>query len=731
MPSRRQFLYWTAVAGLGTCAIPGCSWSRSPPWPMPPQPPRVPKEVGRFGPRRIDDYDWFRPRDWHAVLRDPTSLEAPIRTALDAENAYLDAMMAPARALRDRLAARMEAIDAMERSPLETRSGGYAYFRADPPGAEHPVYLRRREADGVEQVLLDAGREADGATYYALGSGGPQHSADHRLYAWSEDRTGSNIYAIKVREIDSERLLVSDITDAHGGFALSSDGRYLFWVGRDDKGRPVAVHRREIALGGANDEIIYREADPAFFIELRTMASGRYLVIRMLNGEMTEVRLVPMATPTVSPLLVEPRRTGHRYDVEDWNGQLVVTTDRDGAFDYQLMRTPYDQPGEEHWRPLVPHVAGRYIVAVHPFADRLIREEWRDANPHLVLMRPDGSEEDVRFDEPAYMLTVPHGQAWDAPALAFSLESPRLPPLRQSLSLADGALSAEAPARSDAFDPERYEVRRLEVPASDGALIPLTVLMRKGAQIDGSRPLYLDGYGSYGVIFEPRFSSAAITLVEQDWIYAIAHVRGGGERGSQWWQSVLRHGKKTTFSDFIACAEHLIRDGYTSRGRIVAHGLSAGGLLMGAAYTMRPDLWAGVIAQVPFVDVLTTLEEYEIHPLGSTAFPIWGDPRIPEDLAYVASYSPYDHLREAAYPALLATGSVADDRVAFWEPVKFAVKARSLTTAGNPIMVHTSMTTGHQGDPRTSAKREQQALFQAFAIWAADRRWGEVPQRPD
>jgi oligopeptidase B len=225
------------------------------------------------------------------------------------------------------------------------------------------------------------------------------------------------------------------------------------------------------------------------------------------------------------------------------------------------------------------------------------------------------------------------------------------------------------------------------------------------------------------------FSSSALAQVEQGWIYAIAHVRGGAERGSDWWRSVLKQGKKKTFTDFITCAEHLIAHGYTRKQRIVAHGFSAGGLLMGAIYTMRPDLWAGVIARVPFLDVLTTMEHYDTHPLGTTSFPYWGDPHVPEEYAYMASYSPYDHLRAAAYPALLAVGSVADNRVAFWEPLKFAVKTRTLTTAGNPILSRTAMYAGHAGDPGAKAQYLQKASFVAFAIWAADRKWGNVPQR--
>lgn len=698
-------------------------------WPLPPQVRRVPVEVGRYGIRRIDEYAWLRPKDWHAVLRDPASLDPEIKAAVVAENAYADAMLAPTRPLQRELAERIRAIDAGHTAPLEVRSGGFLYYRDQPAGSEYPVYLRRSVAGGEPQVLLDAGAEAAGAPYYALSWDGPAPSPDGRLYGWAADRTGSGIFSLRVREIASGRLLVDDIDDAHGAFCFSPDGRYLYWVGRSDKGRPSVVYRRDIAAGG--DTPVYEEPDTAFFIALRATAAGGYVVIRLFNGEMSEVRLVPMTAPASAPVLVEPRTPGLTYDVDEWNGALLVLTDADGAEDFKLMTADPAAPGRRGWRELVAHRPGRLIAAIHPFAGHLVREEWRDALPRLVVMAADGSEREIAFDEPAYAISVPRGQGWDSPTLAFAYQSPRTPRTAYRLELAGARHApAAAPASTGAYDRDRYEVRRLAARTDDGVEVPITVLMRRGLALDGSAPLYLYGYGSYGASVEAEFSPAAIALADRGWVYAIAHVRGGAERGTRWWRSVLKHGKKKTFTDFIACAEHLVAQGYTRRQRIVAHGMSAGGLLMGAVYTMRPDLWAGVVAQVPFVDVLNTLEDFESHPLGTTALPIWGDPRVPEDLAYVAGYSPYDHLVRAAYPALLATGGVADDRVAFWEPVKFAAKARALTTAGQPILSRTVMAGGHAGASGAAAALEQTVMFLAFAVWAADRRWGEVPQRP-
>ncbi|MFT3763807.1 MAG: prolyl oligopeptidase family serine peptidase [Pseudoxanthomonas sp.] len=725
MIDRRRFL--AALAALAAAPLaPLRALAARSRWPLPPQPARIPAEVGRYGHSRRDDYAWLRPDDWLAVLRDPASLDAGIKAEVEAENAYVEAMLAPARPLRDALAARLAELDAIGAATLEVRSGGFDYYTQSRPGGEHPRYLRRAIDGGGEQVLLDPDAEARGSGYYALHWDSPVRSADGRLIGWAEDRTGSGQFALRVREIASGRTVVADIDRAHGSFAFSPDGRYLYWVGRNDVGRAATVYRRDIGAG--TDALIHEEADPAFFITLRTTASGRYLVVRLFNGALSEVRLLPLRTPEARPLLVEPRTPGLNYDVDDWNGRLVVLTDADGAADFKLMLADEDAPGRAHWRPWVAHAPGRLIVALHPFADALVREEWRDAKPRLVLMHAHGGEREIAFDEPAYALRVPPAQDWNARELAFGLQAPNRPEVACALDLATGETRRARAAAG--FDPDRYEVRRLSARAADGEDVPLTVLMRRGAAQDGRAPLLLYGYGSYGASVEAKFEPSALALVERGWVYAIAHVRGGAEKGTHWWRSVLKQGKPTTFTDFIACAEHLVAQGYTAKRRMVARGMSAGGLLVGAVYAMRPDLWAGAIAQVPFVDVLNTMERFDEHPLGTSALPIWGDPRVPEEYASMQAWSPYERLQAADYPALLATGSVADERVAFYEPLKFAVKARALTTGRRPIMVRTEMAGGHAGASGASAGRALEALLLAFAVWAADDRWGGVPQRP-
>ncbi|MBB5686880.1 S9 family peptidase [Sphingobium boeckii] len=728
MMDRRKICVSLGAMTIAAMARPGVALAAKSAWPIPPQQPVQPREVGNFGHKRIDNYAWMRPKDWHAVLRDPTTLDPPIRAAIDAETAYADAMLAPSQPLQAALLQRAEAVGNSATSPLEVEDGGYLYYQRAAPGSEYPVYARKPKAGGAEQILLDAGAQAKGKTFYGLHWAGPFHSPDQKMFGWAEDLTGSGIFSIRVREIATGKMRVTDIDAGHGSFAFDAGGRYLFWVGRDDSGHPNSVWRRDMQTGA--DVKVHAESDPAFFIQLRTTASGGFVVIQMLNGAQTEVMLVPASDPTAKPILVEPRAPDLRYDVDHWNDQLVILTDVDGAIDMKIMTVPVATPGRAQWKPWVPHIAGRFIAAIHPFRDHLVREEWRDANPRLVVMDKKGGERDVGFDEPAYALFAPHGQGWDAPALAFTYQSPRTPPQPSRLMLASGtAAPARATTINPAYDPAHYVVERLEAVAPDGERVPITLLRSKAARRDGKAPLFLYGYGSYGATVPAEFDAASIALVDQGWSYAIAHVRGGAEKGSHWWRSVLKTGKKKTFTDFIACAEHLIAEGYTAKGRIVSHGYSAGGLLMGAIYTMRPDLWAGVIAQVPFVDPLNTMDAFETHPLGLTALPIWGDPRVPEEYAYIASYSPYDQLKPAAYPALLTTSSLADERVAFYEPLKFTVRARAVTTGGHPIMTKISSIGGHMGASGSKAVRQQQAMFQAFAIWAADDKWGIVPQR--
>ncbi len=652
MSRRRDFLAGS-VAAFATALLPraiaathtaGDSGTTA--WPMPPATPRIPATVGRFGYGRPDDYAWLRPRDWPAVLRDPATLEAPIRAQLDAENAYVEAMLAPAGPLQAGLRARIEALNALR--PAQAGDMGAGAIDGVP---------------GAHQLRLP-------------------------------------------------------------------ERRHVVWLRAASADAPAAVLCRDLADG--SDATVHVETDPAFSLELRRSAFGRYVVIRSQGERSSEVRLLDAARPDVPALLVEARAPELEYDVDEWGEGLVVRSNVDGAHDFMLSSATPAQPGRAHWRVLVPHQPGRVILGVHPFADTLVRLERRDALPRLVLMRRDGSEHDVAFDAPAYALGVAAGQDASAAALAFDYETPCTPPQRRLLDLSSGhhapAPDAQAPATAT-LDPSRFEVRRIEVRAADGTEIPVTLLLRAGQALDGSAPLLLLAYGGYGLPIEAGFDPPALALVERGWVHAIAHVRGGGERGAGWWHPTLRTGKSLTFDDYLACADALIADGYTRAGRLVGFGLSAGGTLMGVAANRRPELWAGMIAPVAFMDVLTSLEAFEDHPLQGAGIPVWGDPRIPDEHAFVESWSPYDRMRAQPYPAIFTTAVVDDAAVSFWEPVKYVAKARALTTAANPILCHIETSGGHLSPWGAYPAPEQQAAYLAFAIWASERCWGDVPQR--
>jgi oligopeptidase B len=690
-------------------------------WPLPPHAPRHPKRIEQFGQVRIDDYAWLKPTNWAEIRKDPAALDPAIRKVLEAENAYAKAMLVPTQPLQDTLFARMQSLSAADLPPPAIIEDGWAYYSWTPDGESYPIYARRPASGGTEQILLDLNAEAKGKAYYALSVfQAPVRSPDNRLFAWAVDETGSEYHTLYVKDIETGRIVSSDIHDCYGTFAFAPDSKHLFWVLRDRLSRPTKVFRRP-ARGGTDVEV-YDEKDPAFFIHVSLTASKRTLLIHCFNGDMGDTRVVFGDDVLGTPTLVEPRRNGLLYTVEDWQDDYLILTNANGAYDFKVMRAHRANLSEAGWQPFIAHHPGHFIAAIRPFRNFLVLTEWRDANPHLITATPAGQMHDIAFAEAAYNVSLEPQQIYETDNLRYAYETPRLPKAWYDYDMKTAKhLLLSAPHRS--FDPEHYVVERLSAPSSDDVMVPITVLMKKGTKLDGSAPLLMYGYGSYGDSVTASFSAPALALVDQGWIHVLAHVRGGAEKGTRWWRSVLKRGKKKTFVDFIACAEHLIQKRYTRPGQIAIHGLSAGGLLIGAVYNMRPDLWGAAIAQVPFVDLLNTMED-ENHPLWFTALPIWGDPRIKADWEYMASYSPYTNVHKAAYPPLLATGSLVDDRVGFWEPVKFVEKVRDDSTNKAPKMVKIDMSAGHMGASGRNAKLRQQAMFYAFAIWAVGNKWG-------
>jgi oligopeptidase B len=697
---------------------------------VPPPAAKAPLVLEQLGRTRVDDYAWMKDDDWQKVMRDPSLLRADVRAHLEAENAYTAAVLAGTTDLQAQMVKEMRGRIREDDSSVPTPDGGYDYYARYETGAQHPIYARKpRGEQGPEEVLIDAERLSQGKAFFDIGE--TSHSDDHALFAYAVDEQGSEYFRIEVKDLATGELLASPIKSSTGAHLFSPDSAWLFWIWRDENGRPAKVFRRP-ARGGA-EELVYEEADQGMFLSLDVVASRAFIVIGAGDHETSECRLIPAADPTARPRVVEPRAEGVRYTVEHWPAadgaaRFVILTNADGAIDYKLMWAGAADagawPSRATWRDWIGHEPGRFIVAMTAFKTWFVRLERVDANNRIVVTSGETlGEHTIAFDEAAHALSLDGGYEFDTDSLRYVYQSPttprswfdydmrtRTPTLRKVQTIPSG------------HDPGAYVARRLYATAKDGAQIPITALMRADTPLDGTAPLLLYGYGAYGIAMEPSFSIRPFSLVDRGWIWAVAHVRGGTEKGYGWFLDGRGEKKPNTFTDFIACAEHLCAEGYGRPGRIVAYGGSAGGMLMGAVANLAPALWAGIVAAVPFVDVLNTMSDASL-PLTPPEWPEWGNP-LTDEAAYdrIAGYSPYDNVTDAPYPAILATGGLSDSRVTYWEPAKWVAKLREHSTSGRPVLLKINMDAGHGGAAGRFDFLKEIALDYAFAVWAVGER---------
>ena len=692
----------------------------------PPTAERRPERVEQLGRTRIDDYAWLKDKNWQKVMRDPGVLRPDVRAHLDAENAYTKAQLASTEDLQAELFAEMRGRIKEDDSSVPAPDGVYDYYVRYAHGAQHPVYARRpRGQDGPEEVLLDADAAADGKAFFDVGAA--EHSDDHALFAYALDEQGSEYFRIEVKDLATGELLPDPVSSSTGAFAISPDSAWLFWVWRDENGRPAKIFRRPVR--GGEDVLVYAEPDGGMFLSVGVTQSRGYILIGAGNHETSEVRLIPASDPAAEPKVVEPRREGVRYELEHWGDRFVVLTNADGAVDYKLCWADEENPSKPGWRDWIAHQPGRFLAGMVAHRDWFVRLERVDANNRIVITaRDDLAEHTVGFEEEAYALSVDGGYEYDTSTLRFTYQSPTTPRSTYDYDM----VRRERTLRKvqdvpSGHDPAAYVARRLHAVAPDGESVPITVLMKADTPLDGAAPLLLYGYGAYGIAMEPGFSIRSLSLVDRGWIWAIAHVRGGTEKGWGWFLDGRAEKKINTFTDFIACAEHLHATGHGAADRTVAYGGSAGGMLMGAIANLRPELWAAIIAAVPFVDVLNTMSDADL-PLTPPEWPEWGDP-ITDAAAYdrIASYSPYDNVREAPYPAVLATGGLSDPRVTYWEPAKWIARLRAHTTSGRPCLLKINMEAGHGGASGRFDYLKEVALDYAFALWAVARGWTDEP----
>lgn len=692
----------------------------------PPTPRRDPHSITQLGRTRVDAFAWMKDENWQQVLRDPKILREDIATHLRAENTYAEAVLKDTQSLQKTLLDEMIGRIPPDESSVPTPDGAWEYYTRFEKDAQHPLRARRPRGGGVEEILLNVEARAKDFPYYALAAA--VHSPDHRYYVFAEDVQGSEVYRIQVRDLATGDLCAPPVESATGSFTLSPDSQWLFWIFRDDHGRPSRIYRRPL-LGG-EDVLVFEETDSGFFLSIGTSASRKWIVIERGDHDTNETLLIPAEHPERAPVVAAPLVRGERYTLTHWNDHFVVLANRDGAVDFQLMITPDTATDRPNWQSFVPYKVGHYVLEATASQGYLAWAERCDGNINLYVV-PQGVTGDVRaaatsirMDEPAYDLTLLGFPEYTHSVLRYVYQSPTRPAHWYDYDVKTGErILQKVRDVPSGHDPEHYETRRLFATASDGEQVPVTVLMKRGQVLDGSAPLLLYGYGSYGISMDATFSVSAFSLVDRGWVYAIAHIRGGAEKGWSWFLDGRAEKKVNTFTDFIASAEHLVAQGYGQAGRIVAHGGSAGGLLMGAVANMAPALFAGVAAQVPFVDMLNTMSDVSL-PLTPPEWPEWGNP-LEDEAAYdrIASYSPYDNITAKPYPAILAMGGLSDPRVTYWEPAKWIARLRDVASGG-PFLCRINMDAGHGGSSGRYKRLEEVALVQAFAIWAVERAAG-------
>ncbi len=665
----------------------------------------------------VDDYAWLRADNWQDVLRDPDLLDPGIRAHLDAENAFCDAYMADTVSLQEALVAEMRARILEDDSSVPLPDGPYAYASRYLTGAQHPRLVRTLRDGGPEELLLDADELARGKSYFSLG--GASHSPDHKLLAYSFDDTGSEFHVIRIRDLDADVDLPDEIPNTAGGVAWAADSRSFFYTFINDNHRTEKVLRHVIGTPASEDTVVYLEEDSGFFCGVDKTQSGRFIVIDSHDHQTSEVRLIDATAPDSPPRLVTAREIEVEYSIEDdGDDRVYILTNADGAEDFKIVNAPLKSPGRDNWIDVVAHEPGRLILSMSIFQGRMVRLERVGGLPRIVIRElSSGHEHAIDFPEEAYSLGLSGSYEFDTNIVRFTYSSPTTPAQVYDYDMATGERflrkTQEVPS---GHEPSDYVTRRIMAPAADDESVPVTLLYRADTPLDGSAPCLLYGYGAYGIAIPASFSTRILSLVDRGFVYAIAHIRGGNEKGHRWYQAGKRENKPNTFKDFIAAARYLVAEGFTSEGRIVAHGGSAGGMLMGAVANMAPSLWGGVLAAVPFVDVLNTMLDATL-PLTPPEWPEWGNPlESVADFQLIASYSPYENLMTQAYPPMFVLAGLTDPRVTYWEPAKWIARLRALKTDDNPQVMHINMDAGHGGASGRFDELKETALEYAFAL---------------
>ena len=681
--------------------------------PSPPVPKQVPVAVTTHGHTRVDPYAWLRDRN----------VDPDVLAHLEAENAYTAAATAHTAGLQERLFEEIRARIQETDLSVPVRNGPWWYYVRTEEGRQYAISCRRAAAaDGSwdegapEQVLLDENVEAEGHDYFATGVF--DVSPDHDLLAFAVDRDGGERYDLRFRDLTTGADLPDRIDGVYYGSAWSRDGRFFFYVRPDAAMRPFEVWRHELGTATDRDVLVFREDDERFYVSVGLGRDRRYLYVSAGSKVTDEVWFLDAGDPTGTFRVVEPRAQGIEYAVAHHDGRFFVLTNADDAVNFELRVTGVDAPGRVHWRTVIPHRDDVKLSGVLPFRDHLVIEE-RVGGVTQIRVRHLADDVDHVIEQPESVCTVHSGAnpEFDTTTFRYGYQSMRTPSSVFSYDLGTRERTLlKQQAVLGGFDPADYTTERLWATADDGVRVPISIVYRNGVARDGSAPALLYGYGSYEASMDPGFSSIRLSLLDRGFVYAIAHVRGGGEMGRQWYEDGKFLRKRNTFTDFIACARHLVAEGWTAPDRLAIRGGSAGGLLMGAVANIAPELFGCVVAEVPFVDCLNTILDPSL-PLTVLEWEEWGNPVVSEEYyAEMASYAPYENVTAQAYPPMLVTAGLNDPRVSYWEPAKWVARLRATATNAPRIVLKTEMGAGHGGPSGRYDAWRDEAFVLAFVL---------------
>ena len=670
---------------------------------QPPVTEKKPKVTEINGDKLVDNYFWLREKTNPAVI-----------AHLEAENAYTDSVMKPTAALQEKLYNEILSHIKQTDNSVPYRWGDYFYYTRTVEGQQYPIFCRKpRSLNAPEQVLLDLNEMAKGQKFMSVGSFAP--SDDGNLLAFSTDNTGYRQYTLQVKNLKTGELLPEKI-ERVDNVAWATDNQTLFYVTEDDVTKRNDKMFRHV-LGSDKYELLYNEKDELFDIGVGRSRDKAVILLGAYSKTSTEFQYIPASDPNAAWKIILPRQADHEYDV-DHRGDLFYIRTNKGATNFRVVTAPVSDPSEKNWKEFVAHRPAVKIDGIDLFSDHAVLSEWENGLEQIEIVNfKNNQRHRIAFPEPVYSASTSSNHEFNTTVVRYNYQS-----LSTPTSVFDYDMNSrkatllkqtEVPG---GFDKNNYKTERVFATAADGTKIPMSVVYRKTVKRDGSAPLLLYGYGSYGISIPPSFSASRLALLDRGVVYVIAHIRGGGELGEPWRDAGRMMNKINTFTDFITCAEHLVNNKYTSKDRIAIQGGSAGGMLMGAVTNMRPDLFKAVIAQVPFVDVLNTMLDASL-PLTTSEYIEWGNPNEKAAYDYMKKYSPYDNVHKANYPAMLVKVSLNDSQVPYWEGSKLVAKLRDFKTDNNPLILKVNLGAGHGGaSGRYDAIRET-AFDYAFVLW--------------